>query len=461
LIYDKLNKIKKENLISFHVPGHKYHDTFRKHFEDLLKYDVTEFPGTDDLHDPTEAILESQKMASSLYGSKASFYLVNGTTSGIYSMITATLFPGDTAIVARDCHRSVFDGLFLGRVNAEFVAPMMHEYGFPLGVTLESIIESHVKKPDAKAIILTYPNYYGVCCDLKGIVEYAHQNDLLVLVDGAHSAHFLLSDDLPICPVKLGADIVVQSSHKTLPVMTQASMLHVNSESVVLPLLKKMVKLYQTSSPSYILMSSLDIGMKILREEGQLRMKNLIKCIKLVKKECPAFLDYDDLGEQFTLDVSKLTLLGKKANIDPMDYESQLRNNHIQIEFSNENNAVLVTSIMNEKQDFQYLVKTMEMLEFKCYSGIDNNFELPKISNILPIHEAHYRNGKYMNLKESVGRISKQFVIPYPPGVPILIPGDEINQSTVDVIESMLIKGVNVLGYKNTNLDLVQIEVLS
>lgn len=452
-LFDQLVSIKKENLISFHVPGHKYTEMYQSYLskiDSILDIDLTEIPGTDDLFDAGSCISHSQSTLSELLNTKKSYFLVGGTTAGIYSMIMGVTQPGDTILVARDSHRAVYDGIFLGQLKAAYIEPTIFN-GISLGISVKSVKESIKKYPHAKALILTYPNYYGVGTNLKEIKNLLNAHNILLLVDEAHGAHLFLSDDLMASSVEIGADIVVQSSHKSLPVMTQSSVLHINSNQVDSSKIEHMLQLHQTSSPSYVLMSSLDIGYDIASKKGKGLMRELLFSLKDIYEKYPFFLNQEMLPDGFYHDPTKLVLLGEKANIDPISYEKMLRDNGIQIEFSNDKVAVLVTSIMNRRTDFEYLMKTMEMLKFKCYSGIETiDYSLDTSCELL-LNEAFYRERIQMKFKDACDQISAQYIIPYPPGIPIVIPGERIVIEKYNVIREMLARGVNITGLKSTD----------
>lgn len=464
-LYNKLKKIQKENLISFHVPGHKSHPLVKSYFEgidDVLQLDVTEIPGTDDLHDPETHILESQNFAKDIYGSQSSYFLINGTTCGIYAMVMAVTEPGDTLLIQRDCHKAVYEALFLGRVKGIAVQPeMMKAINIPLGLTIESVKTAFEINPEAKGIVLTYPNYYGIASDLKSIVTFVHSLKKLVLVDAAHGAHLTLNSSLPLCALKCGSDIVVQSSHKSLPVMTQTSLLHLNSKCVDEKKLKRMLRLHQSSSPSYVLMSSLDVGLTIIDEQGEKLMEALLTNINsFYNVQSNIFLTESMLPPNFSLDKTKLVYLGLPNNGDPQDLERILREKGIQLEFSNENVAVFVSSIMNTSEDFQELSKKMENVGLKWYSGNENagyNLDLPVV---LSLSEAYYKTSEMITLDNGVGRISKDYIIPYPPGVPLAIPGEQITEELLSHILYLSEKKQKIKGlYKNKNNE-IQIEVI-
>lgn len=461
-LYNKLIELSKENITSFHVPGHKYTKLYKKYFdkiENILSIDLTEIPGTDDLHSPEECILESQKKASKFYSTEETLFLVNGTTCGIYAMIMASTSPGDKIIVQRDCHRAVFDAIMLGDLEAVYVLPYVDkDTNLAFGIKEENLKRCISDNSDAKAVVLTYPNYNGICCDIKKIEKVVHTNNMLLLVDEAHGAHLVLNKKLPISSIEAGADIVVQSSHKTLPVFTQSSMLHLNSNRINKKKLKEMLKLYQTSSPSYILMSSLDIGLSIMSDVGYDYMDDLINNIKKFQEKTYdlgyKFLEKKYVEKEgFFLDTTKMTLLGKQSNVDPICFEKYLRKNNLQIEFSNKNFALFVSSFCNEEVDFIKLLNLMEKANLKCYSGIDSFFYSNTVKRKITIREAYYSKKNMMLLKDAVGFISADFIIPYPPGVPILIPGEEISKEIINVVKNLVLSRQKLVGIYDEYVD--------
>lgn len=224
-------------------------------------------------------------------------------------MMMAVTAPGDTLLIQRDCHKAVFQGLFLGHIQGVYMQPKMDErLNIPLGISLEEVKASIEAHPHAKGIVLTYPNYYGVACELKAIVEYAHEHQMLVLVDAAHGAHLFLNEALPACAIACGADIVVQSSHKTLPVMTQTSLLHVKSKAVDHEKLKRMLRLHQSSSPSYVLMGMLDAGLTYVDKQGVNHMHRLLKSIETLKANHPNTFVQRGLARRFLSRSNKVGL---------------------------------------------------------------------------------------------------------------------------------------------------------
>jgi arginine/lysine/ornithine decarboxylase len=268
-LYHALIKHIKKTPLSFHVPGHKYGQILapeaNDYFKQILQIDATELSDLDDLHSPEGAILEAEALLTDLYQTKKSYFLVNGSTVGNLAMIMSACEEGTNVLVQRNCHKSIINALSLAKAAPIFLEPEFNqEWQVPSGISLETVKESIKLYPDAKALILTYPNYYGMGQDLQEIINEAHLHHIPVLVDEAHGPHFILGDPFPASALHFGADMVVQSAHKTLPAMTMGSFLHVNSELINMNMVKEYLAMFQSSSPSYPIMASLDLARSYL-----------------------------------------------------------------------------------------------------------------------------------------------------------------------------------------------------
>lgn len=273
-IIDSLRKIVDDNIISFHMPGHKkgaiykmlgYQDIL----ENLYKLDTTEIPGTDNLHSPEECIKESLKRASEVFKSDKTFYLVNGSTCGIEAAIMASVNPKEKIILNRDCHQSAINSCIIGDIDPIYVNPSINKDSNTLsGVSFDDVKRVIDSNLDSKAVFLTYPTYFGDVFDLKSICSYAHEKGMTVIIDEAHGAHLGLSEKLPETALSQGADIVIQSTHKTLPSFTQSSMIHIKGNRININKLTNMLRITESSSPSYLLMASLDIAVDIYEKNG-------------------------------------------------------------------------------------------------------------------------------------------------------------------------------------------------
>ncbi|WP_338536061.1 aminotransferase class I/II-fold pyridoxal phosphate-dependent enzyme [Helicovermis profundi] len=467
-LYSGIKKILDEELISFHVPGHKNGRLLKEYFKDIdiLKMDLTEIEGSDNLHSPNEIILESQKKASRYYNSLESFFIVNGTTAGILSMISASLEMNDTILITRDCHKSVHNSIYINKLNVLY-APVNFDDKTKLNIgpdeeTMFNIID---KNPSIKAVVLTYPSYSGVCYNINKIIEYAHCKNIIVLVDEAHGAHLKLNNKLPSSAVDLGGDIIVQSTHKMLISLTQSAIIHYNSKRVDLDKFKYFLSVFQSSSPSYLLMTSLDISIDMAIENGENYVDLYLKEFEIFKSKLCTLNNFYLQNSYIMQSYSNIKVDPFKINIGincgailGYELEKILRKKYaIQIEYSTETMILLIASIATTKNDLDRLFTSLKEIDIylnqKTMDKKKNEFELILLNKI-PKQKYNSYITKTFNfeeilLSESVGRVSYDFIIPYPPGIPILVPGEIINLSLVNKLEKMLFSDFKVEGITN------------
>ena len=464
-IIDRLLKLNNDEITSFHVPGHKngkiYNRFQHKNFKDIIyNLDTTEIPGTDNLHNPRDIIKESQDRASRIFKSEETFFLVNGSTSGIYSMIMATTSPGDKVLIDRNCHQSVINAIILGDLVPIYIYPNIDEsQGISMGVLSEDVEKKLVEHNDIKAVVLTYPTYYGIACDLKKIGEIVHKYDKILLIDEAHGAHFGLNKNLPLTALSCGADGVVQSTHKTLPSFTQSSMLHIQGSKIDREKLRLMLRIHQSSSPSYLLLSSLDFAVMIYETEGEALMKDLLENIRNFREEVKKINKIDIMGEEvvgkngvYSIDPTRLWI--KINGMPGYELESKLRDKfNIQMELSNSYGVLAVTSIANDERDFIKLLSALDSISkeevLKDTELKTAKYEVPK--QIVTPRQAFYMTKKKVLLKESMGQVSGEYIIPYPPGIPLIIPGERITSEVIEYIISMIDDGKEILGIKDAS----------
>ncbi|EQK40880.1 aminotransferase class-V family protein [[Clostridium] bifermentans ATCC 638] len=463
-IIDSLRKIVDDNIISFHMPGHKKGAIYKMlGYEDILenlyKLDTTEIPGTDNLHSPEECIKESLKRASEVFKSDKTFYLVNGSTCGIEAAIMASVNPKEKIILNRDCHQSAINSCIIGDIDPIYVNPSINKDSNTLsGVSfndVKSVIDSNL---DAKAVFLTYPTYFGDVFDLKSICSYAHEKGMTVIIDEAHGAHLGLSEKLPETALSQGADIVIQSTHKTLPSFTQSSMIHIKGNRIDINKLTNMLRITESSSPSYLLMASLDIAVDIYEKNGFDLMDKLLNNIYEFKNET---YKLKNIKVDESKDHTKIFLNTKKLGITGHELENILRENYnIQVELSNYYGVLLIATIGNTKDEFLKLKDVLFEID-KIYKkeshlkSVSYPIKLPK--KILTPREAFYMNKKNVKIENSIGKISGEYIIPYPPGVSLVSPGEEITREVIDYIIECKSKGMNVNGVKDSELRFIQV----
>lgn len=436
----------KNNPVSFHVPGHKYGSLFpapeKNYFQELLKLDATELTGLDDLHSPEGVILEAEKLLAQFTGAKKSFFLINGSTVGNLAMIMATVEEYDTVLVQRNCHKSILNALSLVKADPIFLGPEVDEkWGIAGGVSYNTVKQAVEMYPHSKALILTYPNYYGMVNDLEEIIKISHDKQIPVLIDEAHGAHFH-GGNFPKSAVQLNADIVVQSAHKTLPAMTMGAYLHFNSNIVSERNIIKYLQILQSSSPSYPIMASLDIARNYLATFSNEDAEYLLKKIKEFKGELQKIngikvLSYNEgKGDPLKITIQSTT------SLSGYELQTLLEKGGVFPEMADPYNVLLVFPFLKRNSDFS-TEEIINRFKTALQSAEATNtvkekltFKKPKISK-LAIHSkelAKYSN-KAVPLNEAIGKISAQLIIPYPPGIPLLFPGEIITYEDIENIK--------------------------
>lgn len=464
LIIEELNNIVDNKLISFHVPGHKlgkiydklnYTNTLNK----IYSMDTTEIPGTDNLHSPEGIIKESQERASEVFKSDETYYLINGSTCGIQAAIMALCPPKSKIIANRDCHQSVINACILGDVDPVYInSEVDKDTNILKGINIDDAIKVIDSNLDAKAIILTYPTYYGMTYDLKRVCDYAHSKDIAVIVDEAHGAHLGLSEELPKTALEQGADIVIQSTHKTLPSFTQSSMIHIQGDRVNKEQLVSILKIIESSSPSYMLMASLEIAVDIYNKYGTKLMDELLNNIDKLKN---SFKENNGIEFYDTDDKTKIFISTINMGLIGYELETILREEYnIQVELSNYYGSLLICTIGNDNDDFKSLETALNEISEKYRTN--RNIEKIEYPNNIPVkkltpREAFYKEKKSVKIYESVGKICGEYIIPYPPGISLTSPGEIITKEIIDYILFCKEKGMNVSGLKDYSLGQIQI----
>ena len=463
-IVDKLEQLRDEDIISFHVPGHKMGKIFDKLgyseiLEKIYTLDTTEIEGTDNLHNAKEVIKQSQERAARVFNSDKTIYLVNGSTCGIQAAIMSTCPPKSKIIVNRDCHQSVINSCILGDITPVYIdSEICRETNILKGVNYSKAKEIIDNNLDAKAIILTYPTYYGETYNLRDICNYAHDKDMIVIVDEAHGAHLELSDRLPKSAINLGADIVIQSTHKTLPSFTQSSMVHIKGNRVDYNKLLSILRIIESSSPSYLFMSSLELAVDIYEKHGKELMKNLLNNIDKFKDK---FKSNHDIYIYNDMDKTKIFISLKNIGMTGYELDEILRSEYkIQCELSNHYGSLLICTIGNEEEDFICLETALKDIlnKYKNKGAIDDTdypVSIPKMK--LTPREAFYKEKKRVKLKDSIGKISGEYIIPYPPGISLISPGEIISEEIITYIHQGLKDGMIISGIKDSNLEFIDI----
>jgi len=459
LVEGVLKYIKQGN-ISLAMPGHKgglgfkETDIGQELYDSFIKCDITEVEGVDNLHFPRGIIKEAAELLSEYYKSKKSYFLVNGTTSGNLAMIFASFNEGDKVIVERNCHRSISNAIILRKLVPIYIKNKIDtKYDAPMSIDVEHLLHIINFNNDAKGIIITYPNYYGICTKLELIIKECSQRNMKVLVDSAHGAHFGVHKSLPESAVKLGADIVVMSAHKTLPCLNQGSFLHVNNESLI-EKVDFYVSAFLSTSPSYMIMCSMDYSRYYLQEKGgqayDKLLRNLEKYRRILNKIPHVHvLDENDME---SIDLTRYVISIEKGYSADLFYE-YLKSKKIQPEMCDGRSVILIFSPFNKEEDLNIIYEAILSCPIESmieeYSEIIIN-EMPK--SIIKPCEVMDKIKVWVPLKSSKGRICAGAVVPYPPGVPLITLGERIEEDLIHVIEYYVTKGNTLLGIKDNKI---------
>lgn len=451
-LFTALERFSKQGNISYHVPGHKNGHIFsekgRTLYSSFLSIDATELSGLDDLHAPTGPIREAELLLAHLYKVRKSYFLVNGSTVGNLAMILATCGDRDTVLVQGNCHKSILHGLMLANARPVFLAPAFEkESGIAGGINLEIVERALEAYPDTKAIILTYPNYYGFAPDLSGIITLAHRKNIPVLVDEAHGAHFIAGTPFPKSTIEMGADVIVHSAHKTLPAMTMGSYLHVNSSFVDEEKVQFFLQMLQSSSPSYPIMGSLDLARAYLAAYSQEDRNALIQEITNFKNALSSISEIEVLTPQngVKLDPLKITIRSKRG-LSGYELQALLEEKGVFTELADPQNVLFILPLLKKSEVFPFQ-KTAHLIETAVKGRQGEHFEhfyghwqeTEKITTLsLTYAEMKQATTEEVSFNEAIGKVSSEMVIPYPPGIPLIMAGERITTEKIMILERLL-----------------------
>ena len=474
-IFDTLLGHAKRNVTSFHTPGHKNGkgiDPVLKEVtgDGLYKFDVTVFEEVDSLHDPVGPIKKAEELMAEAYGVKHSLFLVNGTSVGNIAMFLSACDPGDSIIVSRSSHKSIMGGIILSGVWPIWLQPTIDQnLDIIFNSTYEEIKNALEMYPEARAVFLTSPTYNGVATEVKKIADLCHRKGKILLVDEAHGPHLKFNDKLPMSAVDAGADLCVQSTHKILSALSQGSVLHHNSKLVDINRVKKIVSMLQTTSPQYLTLASIDLARRQAVLHGKEMFDKVIEAAEWARKEINEkipnmrCLTKDDIKDRnFDLDLTKLTINVTKTGLSGYEVDSILAKKYnIQVDCSDTFNLIAIMGIGSDMDDVQKLVSALKEIS-KNYKGTQKNWilKIPSLATemVMTPREVFLSHDiKKIPLAKSVGHVSAQVLTPYPPGIPVVIPGERISKEICDYLVEMASKGIRISGQEGDILKMVKV----
>lgn len=470
-IYEALLKYKSMRVVPFDVPGHKQGRGNPELTEFLgekcLSVDVNSMKPLDNLVHPVSVIKEAEELAADAFGAHHAFFMVNGTTSAVQAMIMSVCKQGEKIIMPRNVHRSAINALIISGAIPVYVNPGVEKnLGIPLGMSIVEVKRAIEENPDAKAILINNPTYYGICSDLRTITELAHSHNMYVLVDEAHGTHFYFGEDMPVNAMAAGADMAAVSMHKTGGSLTQSSFLLIGSR-LSIGHVRQVINLTQTTSGSYLLLSSLDISRRNLALDGKRIFEKVVSLANYARDEINEIGGYYAFSTElingdsvYAFDCTKLSIHTREIGLAGIEVYDILRDDYeIQIEFGDIGNILAIISVGDRALALERLVSSLseiKRLYMRDKTGMfDHEYITPEV--VIAPQKAFYSNQRSLPIKDSAGHTSGEFVMAYPPGIPILAPGERITAEIIDYIAYAKEKGCFLTGTEDMGIENIRV----
>lgn len=474
-LYKELKEYGQSDYYPFHMPGHK-RQMGTMPMNHSYQIDITEIDGFDNLHHAVGALRLAMQRAAKLYQSDETYFLVNGSTGGILSAISAVAGKRGKLLLARNSHKSAFNAVLLRELEPIFIYPELEEeYSIAGGILPEHVAVALAEHSDIQAVFITSPTYDGIVSDVESIAKIVHSRGIPLIVDEAHGSHFGFHPFFPENAVHYKADIVIHSLHKTLPALTQSALLHVNGKRVDRGKLQKYLALYQTSSPSYVLMASIDECISILEKDRESLFTKLQDNLEKFRRACLVLKNIHILGQEVIgcagikdIDKGKIVISVKNTTINGQQMnELLLRKYHLQMEMAAPDYVLAIVTIMDTREGLHRLLEALVEID----KTIDKKSDLVERENILKNHMGFMKNTELkmrlyetqdgeteqVLLSESRNRISCEFVYLYPPGIPILVPGEVIQDTFLELILKYRQHGFSVFGPVDYSLQTIRV----
>lgn len=496
-LLSRLIEYGKSDVYPFHMPGHKRRTDsgFAENFPNPFSVDITEIDGFDNLHHPDGILKESMEWAGKVYGADRTYYLVNGSSCGILSAICGSVSHGGTILMSRNCHKSAYHGVFFSHLKAEYIYPQtIPEFGIQGGLAPEDVRRMLINHPETEVVLVVSPTYDGIVSDIEAIAGIVHERGIPLIVDEAHGAHFSFGKEagFPVSALGLGADVVIQSLHKTLPSLTQTAVMHVKAGFADLDGIDRYVHMFQSSSPSYVLMASIENCIRWMDEAGRHEMMAFGGRLdrirqQLMEMECLTLVDgVKGRCHVFDVDRSKIVVSVGKSGLTGPELQERLRREYrLEMEMCGPDYVTAITTVADTDEGLERLCRAFMEIDLdrkrsaegcensagSCVgrngdnagersSGIvDNGMEKERVCGwpviAMTIAQAMDAPGQPVPLNDCAGLVSKEFIYIYPPGIPIVAPGEVLKPELVDEIRKYKRKGLPVQGTADPEVEAV------
>ena len=470
-LLEALEKMKDTRLVPFDVPGHKRGRGNRDLVEFLgqqcLDVDVNSMKMLDNLCHPISVIRDAEKLAAEAFKAAAAFFMVGGTTSAVQAMILSSVKPGDKIIMPRNVHRSAINALILCDAKPVYVNPQVDDnLGISLGMKVSEVEQAIKDNPEAKAILVNNPTYYGICSDIERLTKLAHDNGMKLLADEAHGTHFYFSDKLPKAAIHVGADMAAVSMHKSGGSLTQSSLL-LCGPNINVGYVHQIVNITQSTSASYLLMSSLDISRRNLALHGPEIFDKVINLVEYARDEINAIGGYYAYSRELVdgeavndFDITKLSIFTRPIGLAGVEVYDLLRDEYdIQAEFGDIANILAYVSVGDRQKDIERLVAALAEIKRNYRKDPSKMLKAEYIDPIVVCSpkEAFYANKKSLPIDETVGETAAEFLMCYPPGIPIIAPGEKITKEIINYVHYAKKKGCQITGPEDMNIKRLQV----
>lgn len=452
---DKLKTYVQSDFYPFHMPGHKRHN-----LGDWMNYelDITEIDGFDNLHHPTGILQAAQDNAASIFGVKNSFFLVNGSTCGILASLWAARNLSEEIIIGRNCHKSIYHGCEVARFKTHYIYPSRTSLGINGDIVPDEVLFSMEQNPKAKVVFITSPTYDGVVSNIEKIASIVHEHNGILIVDCAHGAHFGMDEFFPKSPNSQGADVVIMSLHKTLPSPTQTAIMHLCSDRISKENLQEALDIFQTSSPSYLLMVGIQECLEYLKNNKSTLFRNYVDKLNTFYEKSAQLEQFKlsnvlkNKQEVYDLDLSKILIFPENGMDGPMLEQILREEYHLEMEMVAPNSVTALTSCMDSKEGFERLSQALQELEERGNLNQEtkrDSFEKPDVikgDKQMEIWEVTRMEEESLPIQETLNRISKSYLYLYPPGIPVLAPGEKITKELLEWTAKIVNQGFHLQG---------------